>query len=59
MVRREARFFFLSTWVYSWFVERELDKLVGDEEVEVKTLERMVKFGLLYAFREIQDCAIR
>ncbi|GMP51665.1 hypothetical protein CsSME_00017808 [Camellia sinensis var. sinensis] len=40
----------LSTWVYKCFVGGELHKLlVGDEEMRVdsKTLERMVKVGLL------------
>lgn len=36
----------LSTWVYKCFVGGELNKLV-EEEVDVRTLERMVKIGLL------------
>ncbi|XP_010247276.1 PREDICTED: G-type lectin S-receptor-like serine/threonine-protein kinase LECRK2 [Nelumbo nucifera] len=36
----------LSNWVYNCFVERQLDKLVPDEEVDMKMLERMVKVGL-------------
>ncbi|RVW78152.1 G-type lectin S-receptor-like serine/threonine-protein kinase LECRK2 [Vitis vinifera] len=36
----------LSSWVYGCLVARELDKLVGDEQVEFKSLERMVKVGL-------------
>ncbi|KAF3649198.1 hypothetical protein FXO38_04793 [Capsicum annuum] len=38
---------FLPTWVHKCFVENDLKKLVGDEEVDVKSLERMVKIGLL------------
>ena len=38
----------LLTWVYNCFVAGELNMLVGvDEEVDMKTLERMVKVGLL------------
>uniref|UniRef100_F6I0I3 non-specific serine/threonine protein kinase n=1 Tax=Vitis vinifera TaxID=29760 RepID=F6I0I3_VITVI len=37
----------LCSWVYSCFVARELEKLVEGEEVNMKTLERMVKVGLL------------
>ncbi|KAL7249815.1 hypothetical protein ACSBR1_011901 [Camellia fascicularis] len=38
----------LSNWVYKCFAERELNKLmvVGDEEVDMETLESMVKVGL-------------
>ncbi|GFY91236.1 receptor-like protein kinase 1 [Actinidia rufa] len=36
----------LETWVYDCFEVRELHKLVGDEEVDKKKLERMVKVGL-------------
>ncbi|KAF8404402.1 hypothetical protein HHK36_009287 [Tetracentron sinense] len=36
----------LSTWVYNCFVDRQLDKLVGGEEVDKNTLETMVKVGL-------------
>ncbi|XP_054806267.1 G-type lectin S-receptor-like serine/threonine-protein kinase LECRK1 [Prosopis cineraria] len=37
----------LSTWVYNCFVRGELNKLaVDDEDVEWKTMERMVKVGL-------------
>ncbi|XP_041003408.1 G-type lectin S-receptor-like serine/threonine-protein kinase LECRK1 isoform X2 [Juglans microcarpa x Juglans regia] len=37
----------LSSWVYNCFVVGELDKLVeADENVDFKTLERMVKVGL-------------
>ncbi|KAK4585178.1 hypothetical protein RGQ29_022728 [Quercus rubra] len=36
----------LSTWVYKCFVARELQKIVGSEEVEKRTLENMVKVGL-------------
>ncbi|GMP52640.1 hypothetical protein CsSME_00018369 [Camellia sinensis var. sinensis] len=38
----------LSNWVYRCFAGRELNKLtvVGDEEVDMKTLENMVKVGL-------------
>ena len=36
----------LSTWVYKCFVARELDKIVGGEEVDKRTLENMVKVGL-------------
>lgn len=37
----------LATWVYNCFVAGELNKLVGEEDVHMKTLERMVKVGLL------------
>ncbi|XVF30490.1 hypothetical protein REPUB_Repub16aG0062500 [Reevesia pubescens] len=33
-------------WVYDCFADRELDKLIKDEEVEKNMLERMVKVGL-------------
>uniref|UniRef100_A0A2N9F0Q2 non-specific serine/threonine protein kinase n=1 Tax=Fagus sylvatica TaxID=28930 RepID=A0A2N9F0Q2_FAGSY len=33
-------------WVYNCLVSGELDKLVEDENVDMKTLERMVKVGL-------------
>ncbi|XP_050292263.1 G-type lectin S-receptor-like serine/threonine-protein kinase LECRK2 [Quercus robur] len=36
----------LSTWVYKCFVARELDKIVGGEEVDKSTFENMVKVGL-------------
>ncbi|XP_030973690.1 G-type lectin S-receptor-like serine/threonine-protein kinase LECRK2 [Quercus lobata] len=36
----------LSSWVYNCFVVGELDKLVEEENVDMKTLERMVKVGL-------------
>ncbi|KAK7835426.1 g-type lectin s-receptor-like serine/threonine-protein kinase rlk1 [Quercus suber] len=36
----------LSTWVYNCFVARELDKIVGNEEVDKRTLENMVKVAL-------------
>ena len=36
----------LSNWVYNCFVAGQLDKLVEDENVDMKTLERMVKVGL-------------
>ncbi|KAF7809420.1 G-type lectin S-receptor-like serine/threonine-protein kinase LECRK2 [Senna tora] len=36
----------LSSWVYTCFVRGELNILVADEDVEWKTLERMVKVGL-------------
>ena len=36
----------LSTWVYKCFVARELEKIVGSEEVDKRTLENMVKVGL-------------
>ncbi|KAA8531024.1 hypothetical protein F0562_005728 [Nyssa sinensis] len=36
----------LSAWAYKCFVARELDKLVGDEEVDKKLLERLVTVGL-------------
>ncbi|KAJ8528491.1 hypothetical protein K7X08_022183 [Anisodus acutangulus] len=38
---------FLPTWVHKCYIENDLNKLVGDEEVDVKSLERMVKVGLL------------
>ncbi|KAJ6422800.1 hypothetical protein OIU84_027719 [Salix udensis] len=37
----------LSSWAYQCFVAGQLDKLVEDEDVEVESLERMVKIGLL------------
>ncbi|KAK4606473.1 hypothetical protein RGQ29_000630 [Quercus rubra] len=36
----------LSNWVYNCLVAGELNKLVEDENVDMKTLERMVKVGL-------------
>ena len=36
----------LSNWVYQCMVSGELDKLVGGEEADKQTLERMVKVGL-------------
>ena len=36
----------LSNWVCKCFVARELDKIVGGEEVDKRTLENMVKVGL-------------
>ena len=36
----------LSTWVYNCYIAGELDKLVEDENVDIMTLERMVKVGL-------------
>ncbi|KAL7237990.1 hypothetical protein ACSBR2_004149 [Camellia fascicularis] len=38
----------LSNWVYRCFARRELNKLIvmGDEEVDMKTLENIVKVGL-------------
>ena len=36
----------LSNWVYNCLVAGQLDKLVEDENVDVRTLERMVKVGL-------------
>ncbi|KAK7834956.1 g-type lectin s-receptor-like serine/threonine-protein kinase lecrk1 [Quercus suber] len=36
----------ISNWVYNCLVAGQLDKLVEDENVDVKTLERMVKVGL-------------
>ncbi|KAH9747613.1 vacuolar protein sorting-associated protein 54 [Citrus sinensis] len=38
----------LSTWVYNCFIAKELNKLVGeDEEGDLRTLETMVRVGLL------------
>ncbi|KAJ9537050.1 hypothetical protein OSB04_029783 [Centaurea solstitialis] len=40
----------LCTWVYSCFLSKELSGLIGDddeEEVDIQTLEKMVKVGLL------------
>nr|GLL38741.1 G-type lectin S-receptor-like serine/threonine-protein kinase LECRK2 [Ipomoea trifida] len=37
----------LSTWVSKCFVEDNLQQLVGEEEIDMKSLERMVKVGLL------------
>ncbi|GJZ45497.1 G-type lectin S-receptor-like serine/threonine-protein kinase LECRK1 [Tanacetum coccineum] len=37
----------LSTWVYNCFVNKELDRLTGDEEVDICMCEKMVKVGLL------------
>jgi pentatricopeptide repeat protein len=36
----------LSTWVYKCFVARELDKIVGGEEIDKTSLENIVKVGL-------------
>jgi hypothetical protein len=36
----------LSTWVYQCFVARELDKIVGEEEIDKTSLENIVKVGL-------------
>ena len=36
----------LSNWVYNCLVAGQLDKIVEDEDVDMKTLERMVKVGL-------------
>ena len=36
----------LSNWVYNCLVAGQLDKLVEDENVDMKTLDRMVKVGL-------------
>ncbi|CAN4099662.1 unnamed protein product [Withania somnifera] len=36
----------LSTWAYSCLVESELDKLVGSEEVDKKTLEGMISVAI-------------
>lgn len=36
----------LSNWVYNCFVTRALEKVVGGEEVDKITLEKMVKVGL-------------
>ncbi|XP_030925652.1 G-type lectin S-receptor-like serine/threonine-protein kinase LECRK3 [Quercus lobata] len=36
----------LSTWVYKCFAAKELDKIMGGEEVDKRTLENMVKVGL-------------
>ncbi|XP_059301820.1 G-type lectin S-receptor-like serine/threonine-protein kinase LECRK1 [Lycium ferocissimum] len=38
---------FLPTWVYKCFVENNLKKLVEDVEVDMNSLERTVKVGLL------------
>ncbi|KAI3823734.1 hypothetical protein L1987_05175 [Smallanthus sonchifolius] len=37
----------LFTWVYNCFEAKELKRLVGDEEVDMYMLEKMVKVGLL------------
>lgn len=37
----------LSTWVYNCFVNKELDRLTGEEEVDICMCEKMVKVGLL------------
>nr|GMD53584.1 G-type lectin S-receptor-like serine/threonine-protein kinase LECRK1 [Ipomoea batatas] len=37
----------LSSWVSKCFVEDNLQQLVGEEEIDMKSLERMVKVGLL------------
>ncbi|KAH6782904.1 hypothetical protein C2S52_007863 [Perilla frutescens var. hirtella] len=39
-------------WVYSCFLTNNLKNLVGDEEADVKVLERMVKVGLLFCNEE-------
>ncbi|KAF6163653.1 hypothetical protein GIB67_036113 [Kingdonia uniflora] len=36
----------LSLWVFKCFVAKELNKLVGNEEVDMNTMERMIKVGL-------------
>ncbi|KAJ6996301.1 hypothetical protein NC653_013027 [Populus alba x Populus x berolinensis] len=36
----------LEQWVYQCFLDGDMDKLVGDEIVEKKQLDRMVKVGL-------------
>lgn len=36
----------LSTWAYKCFERGQLDLLVGDEQVDMATLERLVKVGL-------------
>jgi hypothetical protein len=36
----------LSNWAYNCFVAGELEKLVEDEDVDFRTLERLVKVGL-------------
>ncbi|XP_023905729.2 G-type lectin S-receptor-like serine/threonine-protein kinase LECRK1 [Quercus suber] len=36
----------LSNWVYNCLAAGQLDKLVEDEDVDIRTLERMVKVGL-------------
>ena len=36
----------LSDWVYNCLMAGQLDKIVEDEDVDMKTLERMVKVGL-------------
>ena len=36
----------LSTWIYNCFVAKELDKIMGGEEVDKRNLENMVKVGL-------------
>ena len=40
------RFFSLASWVYKCFERGQLDVLVGDEQVDMETLERLVKVGL-------------
>ncbi|GJY17103.1 G-type lectin S-receptor-like serine/threonine-protein kinase LECRK1 [Tanacetum coccineum] len=37
----------LSTWVYNCFVSKELNRLTGEEEVDINMCEKMVKVGLL------------
>ena len=48
----------LSTWVYNCFIAKELNKLVGeDEEVDLRTLETMVRVGLLCIQDEPNLCS--
>ncbi|PWA55324.1 S-locus glycoprotein domain-containing protein [Artemisia annua] len=37
----------LSNWVYNCFLNKELYRLIGDEEVDINMYEKMVKIGLL------------
>ncbi|KAL9454447.1 hypothetical protein AB3S75_009942 [Citrus x aurantiifolia] len=49
----------LSTWVYNCFIAKELNKLVGeDEEVDLRTLETMVRVGLLCIQDEPNLCPL-
>ncbi|GKD63156.1 G-type lectin S-receptor-like serine/threonine-protein kinase LECRK4, partial [Tanacetum coccineum] len=37
----------LCTWVYHYFVTKELNRLIGDKDVDATACEKMVKVGLL------------
>ncbi|KAL4565752.1 hypothetical protein LXL04_029855 [Taraxacum kok-saghyz] len=45
--RKDMEIDVLSSWVYNCFVDKDWNRLAGDEEVDVTMLEKMVKVGLL------------